>query len=147
MKKQILMVLTTLSLFVTLAATSVHAQSDMHLKVNIPFEFYVRNRILPAGEYTVRQIGRDTLQIRSVDCRASDLFMTIPTQAGTTPNQSTLIFRRYGDQYFLSTIWTGGNDIGRQLLKSPAEGELIRARSAVAKSASERQTVPVPAHR
>ena len=147
MKKQILIGLTTLSLFVTLAATSVQAQSDMHLKVNIPFEFFVKNRLLPAGEYTVRQIAGDALQIRSVDCRASDVFITIPAQAGTTPTQPTLIFHRYGDQYFLSTIWRGTDDTGRQLLKSHAERELIRARSALAKSASERQTVLVPAHR
>jgi hypothetical protein len=74
MKKQLLMGLTTLSLFVTLAAVSASAQSDMSLKVNIPFEFSVGNEVLPAGEYTVRNMVQATLVIRSVDRSASQIF-------------------------------------------------------------------------
>ncbi|HEV8482232.1 MAG TPA: hypothetical protein VGV87_01630 [Blastocatellia bacterium] len=36
MKRQSMMVLTTLSLFVMLTATSIHAQSDMRIKVTTP---------------------------------------------------------------------------------------------------------------
>lgn len=147
MKRQAFVILTTLSFFVMLTATSVYAQSDMRLKVNIPFEFSVREKILPAGEYIVSQIARDTLLIRSVDCSASDMFLTTPTQAGTTPNQSALVFNRYGDQYFLSKVWTAENYIGCELSKPHAEEELVRARSALAKSATERSNVSIAAHK
>jgi hypothetical protein len=74
-------------------------------------------------------------------------FSTIGTIASTRRNESTLVFHRYGDEYFLSTIWTAGNDTGHELFKSRAERELIRASSKLAKSASELQTVTLVAHR
>jgi hypothetical protein len=36
-----------------------------------------------------------------------------------------LVFNRYGQTYFLSQIWTGG-DQGRQLFKSNREKEILR---------------------
>jgi hypothetical protein len=149
MKKQALMVLTTLSLFVTLAALSVYAQSDMRLEVNIPFEFSITNHVLPAGEYTVSRLaqnGQNVLVIRSVGCSVHEVFLTLPTRARTIPNQSALVFHQYGDQYFLSKIWTSGNDTGRELGESRAELELIRATSALAKGTSQGQIVSITAH-
>ena len=150
MKKQAFMVLTTLSLFVTLAAVSAYAQSDMRLNVNIPFEFSITNHVLPAGEYTVSQLpqnGQKILVIRSVDCSLHEMFLTLSTQARTTPNQSALVFHRYGDQYFLSKVWTGGNDRGHELGETRAELKLIRATSASVTGAAERQIVSIIAHR
>jgi hypothetical protein len=147
MKKQVLKIFSMLSLFVTLAAASVYAQSDMSLKVNIPFEFSVGHQVLPAGEYTVRNMVLGVLVIRSVDCRASQTFSTMGTIASKTPNESSLVFHRYGDEYFLSTIWTTGNDTGHELFKSRAEREIIRGSSKLAKSATERQTLSLIAHR
>ena len=149
MKRQAFMILTTLSLLVMLAATSVYAQiSGVLVVAKIPFEFSVGNNVLPAGEYTVSKMTRDSLVIRSVDFGTSDIFLTISTQAGTTPNQSALVFNRYGDQYFLSKVWTTGNDTGRELWKPRAEEELIRVRNVLAKGdASERQIVSISAHR
>lgn len=146
MKRQAIMILTILSLFVMLTATSVYAQSDMRLKVNIPFEFSVRNRVLPAGEYIVRYRIRHLLEIRTVDGRGVQFF-TFFTQARTTPIQSALVFHRYGDQYFLSKIWTEGEDTGREIFESRAERELIRARSALVKSALAPQIVSISAYR
>jgi len=150
MKKQAFIVLTTLSLFVTLAALSVYAQSDTGLQVNIPFEFSITNRVLPAGEYTVSQLpqnGQRVLVIRSLDCSVREIVLALSTQARTTPNQSSLVFHRYGDQYFLSKVLTSGNDIGCELSESRAERELIRVTGALAKGAAERQTVSIIAHR
>jgi hypothetical protein len=146
MKKRLLMVLTTLSLFVTLTAASVYAQSDMHLKVNIPFEFSVGNEVLPAGEYTVRYVAQSALVIQCFDRNASQIFWTFGARSSKTRNESSLVFHRYGDEYFLSTIWTSGNDTGHELFKSRAERELIRASSKLAKSATERQTVTLVAY-
>jgi hypothetical protein len=147
MKKQVLRIFLMLSLFVTLAAASVYAQSDMSLKVNIPFEFSVGNEVLPAGEYTVRNMVQGILVIRSVDCSASQFFSTMGTIASKTPNESSLVFHRYGDEYFLSTIWTTGNDAGHKLFKSRAEREIIRPSNRLAKSATERQTLSLVAYR
>ena len=143
MKKQVLMVLTTLSLFVTLAAVSAYAQSDMRLRVNIPFEFSVGQKLLPAGEYNVSYVVQGFLVIRSVDYSATYVFPTNSTRSSKTRNESSLVFNQYGDQYFLATIWTEGNDTGYMLSESRAERELSRARRALAITASGRQTVSI----
>jgi hypothetical protein len=147
MKRQAIMVLTTFSLLVMLTATSVSGQSDMRLRVNIPFEFSVGKAILPAGEYTVSYGARGLLVIQSVDRSLSQAFITFSTEASTTRDESSLVFHQYGHQYFLSTIWTAGDYIGHELSKPHAERELIRSRLGLAKSASERQTVSIVPHR
>ena len=147
MKRQVLMILTTLSLLVMVKAPSIYAQTDMRLKVTIPFEFSVKQQTLPAGEYTVRYLAQGVLVIQNVDSHACQTFGTISTQASTRRDKSSLVFTRYGDQYFLSTIWTAGDDIGHALKRPAAELELIRARHALAANASERQTVSIVAHR
>jgi hypothetical protein len=139
------MILATLSLFVMLTATSVHAQSDIHLKVNIPFEFSVREKTFPAGEYTVRYVTQGVLSIQSVDSNAVQTFMTLSARTNTKPDKSSVVFNRYGDQYFLSTIWRAGDNTGLALRRPHAE-ELIRAKRLLATGASERQTVSIVAH-
>ena len=147
MKKQVLMVLTTLSLFVTLAAVSVYAQSDMRLNVNIPFEFTVGHKTLPAGEYTVKYVAHTALMIQSADCTTSQIFFANPTGPGKRRYEASLVFNQYGDRYFLSTIWTATNDTGLELGKADAEWELIRARRALALTASAPKSVAIAAHR
>jgi hypothetical protein len=40
------------------------------------------------------------------------------------PSQTKLVFRRYGDRYFLYQIWVEGNNRGRELPMTPLEKEL-----------------------
>jgi hypothetical protein len=147
MQKQVLKIFSMLSLFVTLAVGSVYAQSDLRLKMNIPFEFSVGDEALPAGEYTVRPIFRGVLMIQNADGSATKVFSTIGARARKTPYESSLVFHRYGDEYFLSKIWTIGNDTGHELFKSRAEKEIIRASNNLSKSATRHQTVSLVAYR
>jgi len=41
-------------------------------------------------------------------------------------NQGTLVFNRYGNDYYLSEVWPAGGSTGRELLKSHTERELAR---------------------
>ena len=145
MKRKAFVILTTLSLLVIPTVTSIYAQSGMYLKVNIPFQFSVREKVLPAGEYIVRSGAYGVLLIQSADRHESQFFHTLSTKAGTKRDESSLVFNRYGDQYFLSTIWTAGDDKGYQLRKPKAEKKLIREGRLVAKSASEPQLVSIVA--
>jgi hypothetical protein len=141
MKKQAFVILTTLSLFVILTATTVYAQSDSALVANIPFEFVIGNKTFPAGEYTVRYTYRSVIQILSRD-RGACMFVSTGLAKGGKKIGSELVFNRYGDQYFLSTLWRAG-DVGRAVSMSRSERELIQARSTSAKSSSGPQMVSV----
>ncbi len=135
------MILTTLSLFVLLTDTSVYAQYRTVLVANIPFEFAIGNKEFPAGKYTISYINTMLMRIQSQDSNQSMFVLTGPAEARNT--QSKLVFNRYEDQYFLSTLWTTGNEVGRRVRMSRSEREVIRARRALARSASEPQTVDI----
>ena len=145
MKRQALMILMTLSFLVMLTATSVYAQSSTALVANIPFEFVIGNRAFPAGEYTFTYRFTNALQIQSRDRGESMFVLTGPVKAKKTRNE--LRFNRYGDKYFLSRLWTEGDDAGRAVRMSSSERELIQAKSGMARSSSEPQIVSITAHR
>jgi hypothetical protein len=85
--------------------------------------------------------------IRCSDASAAAMVLSNATQAKETQTQSTLVFKRYDNRYFLSQIWKAGSIRGRELLKSPAEKEI--AQSARLETASEVTLVArlSPAHR
>ena len=132
MKKQIFKALTMSSLIVTLtlavAVASASAQSFNHIVVNVPFDFTVGERILQAGKYTIRQISSDSpnVFISSEDGKTTAILLVHSVEARTIPDQAKLVFHRSGNHYFLSEIWTGTSNIGRQLYKSEYEHEIER---------------------
>lgn len=139
MKKQAFRTVTMASLVLILTAVSVCAQSERSGVLNIPFNFIVQGKTLPAGKYTIEPNRRDydkVWLVRSKDGRTTVLFTTTRVQGRETQEQSKLIFHRYGDQYFLSQIWRTGDNSGRELLMNRREREL-------AKNAIERKTVVV----
>jgi len=151
MKKQIFRTITMLSFLLVLAAVSVNAQrkSDNSIAVNIPFDFTIGQTKLPAGNYTLRRIALtssyDRLVIQSADGRGDNhTGMTRPNRTSQVQKQSKLIFNRYGDQYFLSQVWTAGSDTGRDLFQSRNERNLAKE-SKLARSKSEHQRVAINA--
>ena len=114
------------------AGVSVNAQSlSYKLTANIPFDFSVAgSEKLPAGKYTIgraQQSNGDTVvQIRSTDGEANLVRFTIPVFAYNPVKKSSLVFRRYGNEYFLAEIWPVGALTGRELPKTQAERELAR---------------------
>jgi len=113
------------------ASVSANAQSlQYRLTANIPFDFSVGSEKLPAGKYWIgraQQSNGDTVvQIMSTDLHSNLTRFTIPVVASNPAKNSSLVFRRYGDEYFLAEIWSVGSETGRELLKSRAERELAR---------------------
>lgn len=124
MKKQILNVVVTLSIIVTLAAAGL-AALNRKVEVNVPFDFMVSDKTLPAGQYTVTpNSSNNTLTIRSWETKQGVMVIARNCEA-SVDNKSRLIFHRYGNQYFLAKIVsdTGGNE----LIKSKAERAAAKA--------------------
>ena len=141
MKKQITMTLTMLCLIVTLAVTSAKAQSRSHfIRINIPFEFIIRGKTLPPGSYIVKRVSDkpETLLLYSTDGGSGVYILTKNVRVGTSQSESKLVFKQYGDQYFLSQVWAAGDYEGRQLFESRGERT---ARELLAKDTMKRQTV------
>ncbi len=132
MKKDILRAASMLSLLAALiltAATVAPAQSSRSVVVTIPFEFTVGQKTLPAGEYIVRRVARNSqasLLVQSADGRRAALVATHSVESRTSPRTARLDFHRYGERVFLARVWTPGSGVGRQLGKSKAERALER---------------------
>lgn len=123
MKKQVLSLVGVLSL--TMVAGSAFAQNE--IRANVPFNFNVNRTSMPAGEYTVSNVGIDStaLLIQSQDRQSVKLI--VPNRAETLkPAERTkLVFHCYGkDQCFLYQVWVQGMKRGRELPKSSFEREV-----------------------
>jgi hypothetical protein len=92
----------------------------------VPFQFVAANRVVPAGECKVQAQTMDgrTLIIRNVEARKS-LFATISeAESKQAAANYTLVFARYGDQYFLTGIKLAGSNIEYRLQESRLQHEL-----------------------
>ncbi|MFL6448453.1 MAG: hypothetical protein ACJ746_12285 [Bryobacteraceae bacterium] len=104
-----------------------HAQSRIGLKGNIPFEFRIGDKTLPAGEYSFDRNGPGgkLVLMRNLDYMSGNaIFTSYPVQAKSLRESETpnIVFHRYGGTYFLSQVWQGwGESTGLQLQKSKAE--------------------------
>ncbi|HUC55153.1 MAG TPA: hypothetical protein VMR90_13965 [Candidatus Cybelea sp.] len=127
MKKRVF-VTATLFLLSIVVASQV-AQADEPMLVNIPFAFVVGNLTLPAGEYRVETLDRNSavVLIRCSGAGPSAMVLSNAAQAKDKPTQSKLIFMRYNNRYFLSQVWNAGSTSGRQLQKSQAEKEIAQS--------------------
>jgi hypothetical protein len=144
MKKKVFSVMATCCLLTLVAATA-HAQlPGTALRASIPFDFSVKGKILPAGDYEIRRISDepDGLVISSLSDKHA-LFETNTVDAPRTARRSEVVFHRYGDSYFLSEVFAGGGETGRELPVSRQERTLRRE---MASNKTEPQTVTLAAY-
>lgn len=128
-------VLTKFSLLgaIVLVTTVASAQGQSlanPIRANIPFNFSIGDKELPSGKYSVgraRQNSDDTvLSLADVDGRSKAISTSSPTLTSRVKDNPTLVFHRYGDQYFLFQVWPAGETTGRQFSKSRREREIER---------------------
>jgi hypothetical protein len=131
--------------FVAMATVvvSAHAKTHSTLVLNVPFQFTVGDRLLLPGSYRFEQLldsapGLNIIAIRSADGGTYQAAVTTTTRADAVPRVSRLVFKRYGNTFFLSQVWTRGKLVG--LLLYPSRGE---ARLAAQRPANEEVSVPV----
>ncbi len=137
MKKQMIRRLGILSLLLSLLVAPVRAQNIEHrIIADIPFDFVVGNKTFPAGVYTIKHLTSALLLIRSEDGRHSTTLGTTARQSGEKNAEPRVVFHRYGERYFIASVWTSRENYGRQFRTTRDEERL-------AKSGAARQPVTV----
>ncbi len=109
-------------LLATVASLSLYAQT-MHARANIPFEFRVGEKLMPAGEYFIHDSdGWLTLQ-ESGGRHAAVGTLTYATDL--VSEKPVMQFNRYGDTYFFEKISNPGFS-ARAVTKTRQEQEFAR---------------------
>jgi hypothetical protein len=125
MKRDGFVVATFLGLLLVHAVAPAYAQA---IKVEIPFDFVAAKATLPAGEYRVDPNQPTQGMLRLVSSKGSAaICFTQGIESAQPSNSTKLVFNRYGNHYFLSQVWSVGNNLGRVLPPSQAEREIARS--------------------
>ena len=129
MKKLFAVMVIGCLLTLSLAGSAQAQLPGTEIRASIPFDFVVRGKTLPAGDYTISRINDEpaNLLVRNVhDKREHVVFETEPVEGRRIPNKDVLVFNVYGNSYFLSKVMTAGEQLGRELSPSREEKTLRR---------------------
>jgi hypothetical protein len=117
------------------------------IKANIPFDFSVGEKKLPAGTYSVSRVSQNSgdtvIAIADDDGRSKAIHLSNSAQRLNARGQATLVFRHYGDQYFLYQVWPAGATIGRQFARSRSEREIRKTLAANSSPVTAVETVTI----
>ncbi len=129
MKKQITTIVATITLIATLTIAGI-AGLGTTITANIPFEFTVNGKTLPAGNYLVKKGSTSaTLIIQNAEKKTAAAAIVRDAENGKS-GKASLSFRRYGNQYF----WAGVSDgnAASELPVSQAERRAARGKDHLA---------------
>jgi hypothetical protein len=124
MTKQIKSAVVAISLVATISVVGM-ASVFGKLTANIPFDFMVNGKQLPAGKYDVKSgsIGGTIVLFNAEQSKS------VIAQAATTSHRGSdearLVFRRYGSQYFLAKVVSPTQSI--ELGRTKAEREAAKS--------------------
>jgi hypothetical protein len=120
---------TLISTVMLLAAVSICAQSQERpiAQADVPFPFTVENTNLPAGAYTISVLPPShIIKVQSADTGKSVIIPALPAETLQGAGQGKLVFRRFGNLYFLTQVWESGNKTHRDVQSGKLANELAK---------------------
>ncbi|HQR36304.1 MAG TPA: hypothetical protein PLK30_26505 [Blastocatellia bacterium] len=141
MKKILLSLVVVCCLGFSSAIAASSSLFSFRIKADIPFDFQIGKKKMPKGDYIIESVNDSgTVLIRKEKGGKAVNIMTIKDKH-TDKHKSKLMFRRYGDQYFLARIWDGSSESVLKIEKSSAEKKV--AKLFKDKSGKDEDEVPV----
>ncbi len=142
MKKQITTTVATLSLIAVLTAIG-FAGLSTKLTADIPFDFNVGGKTMPAGKYTLTPgPGQNTVIVRNAENNATASII-VQNVNGKKNAKANVTFRRYGNQSFLAGMYDGLGGSGQELPKSKAERRAAQGKDNLAMKSAEPEIVTI----
>jgi hypothetical protein len=114
-----------LSAFFALAAfvAATQAQVPDQIIVNVPYDFVVSGKTLPAGAYRVKRANDpDTRVLAITSLENQEGVLLLPSEVSPTrENKAAFTFEHVGDQYFLNKIETADHIFTIPVSTKPAQ--------------------------
>jgi len=109
------------------AALTTKAQSTYGVRANVPFEFNVGDKTLPAGKISAREMSANSgaLAISNLDKSQHAIRIAHAMATSKQTDRGKLVFRKYGNRYYLAQVWIPGYN-PLELMKSKIERALER---------------------
>ena len=117
MKTTLRTIAMTIGLTALLGTATLFAQNES--KANIPFDFQITGKTVPAGQYIVKlATDHQMLVFQNVETGRSSIVLVHPSKSGTL-EEPKLTFRHIGEQYKLESAWFAGVQGGYGPLGKP----------------------------
>ena len=104
-----------------LASASHAVGQDRTVQANVPFAFQNGSQHLPAGTYRIDVSSEHILLLRGTANHTAGVAMTNPEQRSKAIDKGQIVFRKYGDRYYLRAVWLPGSEVGRKCVMTSAE--------------------------
>lgn len=100
--------------------------SSDQIVFQVPFQFMVAGKAVPAGQCIVQSATMDgrTLVIRNIDTRLRLFSQVSLAETKKTADAYSLVFHEYGGQYFLAELRLAGDRTVYELPETNVEAEL-----------------------
>jgi hypothetical protein len=119
--KNNLVILSLVAVFTLFAGFGFAGTATM--RISVPFDFYAGDQQLPAGEYTF-QMGSplaQTASVVTVRAKGGEGLCILATQPGTDLADAKLLFNKYGNKHFLTSVSIKGLKAGVQMMQLEKE--------------------------
>jgi len=112
-------------LFAVAAPLQASSSLNSEMTVVVPFNFAAGDKILPAGEYTVRVDQDRSCVVLRQGRHNLVMLLTVHNYSSVPPQRGKLVFKRYGASFFFSEVWNQYNPTGQELIPSAREKEMF----------------------
>ena len=130
MIKRISKILAVATFVLTGLIATASAQEGSIRKVKVDFDFYAGNKLMPAGEYTVKLMSNNQTQklimVQQVDGDAHAMLISNPNANHANLESGSVVFNKYGDEYFFSGVQLGKTQLLHTAVKTRNEREVSK---------------------
>jgi hypothetical protein len=117
-----------LSIVTALFTLAANAQTiGARLKADVPFAFTAGSTRLPAGQYEIDSPLPSMIRFSTPDKSVTAMLLVNASARGNSDKDAKLVFNKYGERCFLSSVWAPGANSGVAVKPSAAEREFIAA--------------------
>ena len=113
----------TLLILMVAALTGLANAQNVVIQAQVPFDFVVNGKTIPAGNCVVRKLDNRATVLSIGNDDRHELVFPIGDETPKTGNKTVLVFHRYGDRYFLAAIRRAGKE-GYELPPTKLEEEM-----------------------